>query len=435
MKRKLKKKYRILFILIILVIVVFLFLLNNKDKKNNETSTKTNNTIDYVSIISEKIDIDSNFIKWIDNNYKDSLKKLNGLLDNKEYDKNMWHEVTGYSYLVLNDLYNNKYSNMDNVKIIESNSPSTLSFTGDISLAEDMRVIKKYYSNNNINSILSEDMLNIMKDSDLLTINSEFTFSNRGSKLNGKLYTLRAKPENIKIFKEIGVDLVTLANNHVYDYGKDAFFDTLDTFDNNGITRVGAGHNLDEAMKPQYFIINGYKIGIVNASRAEKYRFTPGATNNSEGIFLCYDSENVLNLIKEIRNETDYIIAIYHYGKENYHELEEEQILLSRKSIDQGADVVVGHHAHTLQGVEMYNSKPIIYNLGNFLFNQNEIETALFKIILNDNGTMDYYMIPALQNNGYTDVLNGERKQKVINDINSWSINALIDENGKINIK
>ena len=175
--------------------------------------------------------------------------------------------------------------------------------------------------------------------------------------------------------------------------------------------------------------------GFLNASRAEKYKLTPGATDNSEGIFLCYNPTDMINRIKEVKENSDYVIAIIHFGWEDHHELEQEQISSAREYINAGADMVVGHHAHTLQGVEMYNDKPIIYNLGNFLFNQATVETALFQVQLHDDGTMDYYMIPALQKDCFTDLADDVLKQKIINDLNSWSQYAQIDENGKISKK
>ena len=271
-----------------------------------------------------------------------------------------------------------------------------------------------------------------MRSSDVMIANSEFTVSDRGNKLPNKMYTFRATPSRLAIYEEMGIDLVTLANNHVYDYGSIAFNDMLDAFLEYNIPHIGAGHNIEEAMMPYYFIVNGYKFAFVNANRSEKNIMTPGATENSEGVFRCYDSTDMINLIKNLRPNSDYVIAIIHYGRENSHELEDVQISSSKAYIDAGADVVVGHHAHVLQGIEFYNHKPIIYNLGNFLFNDEEIDTAIFKIILNDNGSLEYYMVPALQKNEYTDILIGFDKQRVIDDINSWSINAKVDEDGKI---
>ncbi len=429
-KKKLKRKYKIIIIIIILVILC-LVIFNRKDNSKDIVIDNTDIEEEVYKKINDK-DIDESFISWVNENYKGSLNKLDKLLNKNNYNKTMWHDITGNSYLVLRDLYDKKYNNMDNVKIMKSNSPSTLSFVGDVSLADNWFIAPKYDERGGIDGILSKDMLKIMRDSDLMVVNSEFTVSNRGTPLKNKQYTFRAKPERLPIYNEMGVDLVALANNHVYDYGRDAFLDMLDAFDKYKIPRVGAGRNLEEASKPYYFIINGYKIGILNATRAEKYIMTPGATKDDLGVFRCYDPTNMINQIKKIRNESDYVISIIHFGRENSHELEKEQVSSARKYIDAGSDMVVGHHAHTLQGVEIYKDKPIIYNLGNFLFNDLVVDTALFKVILDNSGTMEYYIVPALQKNEYTDIVTGKKKKQIIKDINSWSINAYLDENGKI---
>lgn len=435
MKRKLKKNVIIglvIFIIVIMILISMLLLFSKSNKNKKSNSVKK---IDLVSKISNKLkdeDIDTSFIKWVDTNYKGSLKKLDKLLDSKEYDKSMWHEATNNSYIVLNDLYNKAYDNMDNVKVLDSKDVSTISFVGDVSLADNWFIMPYYDSRGGINGVLGENMLKIMTDSDIMIANSEFTVSNRGTALPNKMYTFRAKPERLSIYNEMGVDMVTLANNHVYDYGLDAFNDMLDAFNEYKIPHIGAGHNIEEAKKPYYFIINGYKIAFVSATRAEKNIMTPGATSDSGGVFRCYDPTDMINLIKELRSSSDYVIPIIHFGRENSHELEEEQVSSAHAYIDAGADMVVGHHAHTLQGVEIYNDKPIIYNLGNFLFNNEAIDTALFKVNLNKDGSMEYYIVPALQKNSKTEVLEGDDKLRVINDINSWSINASLDEFGQI---
>lgn len=434
-KIKLKRKYRIVFSLI-LIIIISVFGLSVFTRKDNNNEDKKG--VNLVEVISDKLkdyNISSDFISYVNSNYKDSLSKLLKLLDKNTYDVSMWHKVTGNSYIVLNDLYNKKYETQDNVKIIKDGN-NILSFVGDISFADNWRIIPKYDERGKgINGVLSDDILKIMRDSSLMVANSEFTVSNRGTPIPSKLYTFRAKPERLPIYNEMGVDLVTLANNHVYDYGKDAFLDMLDAFNEYKIPYIGAGKNIDEAKKPYYFIINGYKFSFVNASRAEKYRLTPGAKDDSEGIFLCYDPTDMINLIKEEKKNSDYVITIIHFGKEDSHELEDEQVSSARNYIDAGSDAVIGHHAHTLQGVEIYNSKPIIYNLGNFLFNQATVDTAIFQMVLDDNGSFDYYMIPALQKDCFTDTASGDLKQRIINDLNSWSINAYISEDGKINKK
>lgn len=437
---KIRKWVKIVFplIAIILLGVGIFIIFNNKDKNSNnkEEPKEEIEEIDISKIVFDKInneEISMEFLLWVKDSFNGSLDKLNELLDSNQYDLSYWHKVTGYSYIVLKDLFNKKYDNMDNVKIMESNNPSTISIIGDVSLADNWYIMPKYDEREKgVLGILSESVTNTMTKSDLMVVNSEFTVSNRGSALNGKQYTFRAKPERLSIYHEMGVDLVTLANNHVYDFGRDAFLDMLDAFDKENIPRIGAGRNSEEARKPYYFIINGYKFAFVNATRAEKYIMTPEAGEDSPGVFRCYDPTNMVNLIKSVKEESDYVIAIIHFGKEGSHDLEDEQVSSAKKYIDAGASAVVGHHAHVLQGVEIYNEKPIMYNLGDFIFNANTEETAMFQIKLNDDGSMDYYILPALQKGCFTDFLKDEEKQKLIDKINSWSINAKVLEDGKI---
>lgn len=309
----------------------------------------------------------------------------------------------------------------------------TLTFTGDISLADNWHIAPKYDERGGITGILGDTMLETMKNSDFLVVNSEFTVSNRGTALPGKMYTFRAKPERLAIYHEMGVDLADLANNHVYDYGKEAFLDMLDAFDEYQIPHIGAGRNLEEARKPYFVTIGDYKFAFVAATRAEKNVMTPEATDTNPGTFWCYDPTAMIELIKNLKDQVDFVIPVIHFGRENSHELEKAQADSARAYIDAGAAMVVGHHAHNLQGVEIYNGKPIIYNLGNFLFNNLDTDTALFQVKMDQDGQMEYYILPALQTNYQTILLdNDTKKQQIIDDINSWSINAKLDETGKI---
>ena len=235
------KKY---ILIIVCLIIILILLILCKPKKIEK---KLDNNIDMVEVIYNKLkdnDIDYDFIKWINDNYDNALTKLDKLLENKEYDLNVWHEITGNSYIVLNDLYNHLYDNMDNVKIIKTNNNGTISFVGDVSLADNWFIAPKY-DEGGINRILSSDMLDIMRSSDVMIANSEFTVSDRGNKLPNKMYTFRATPSRLAIYEEMGIDLVTLANNHVYDYGSIAFNDMLDAFLEYNIPHIGAGHNIE----------------------------------------------------------------------------------------------------------------------------------------------------------------------------------------------
>ena len=426
---RIKNKVVIFLILVLMIVLAIFFLIEDKPKEKKVIKEPT---ISLKEQVLNKIpEEDSAFINWLDLNYKDSMKNILSLLKNNTYNKDMWHQVTGYSYIVLKDLYEKKYDSLNNVKILD-NKTNTISIVGDISLADNWKIMPKYDTVGNVSGILSDEVVDIMRKSDVMIANSEFTVSDRGTPMRGKQYTFRANPKRLSIYDEMGIDMVTLANNHVYDYGKDAFLDMLTAFEEKGLPHIGAGRNLEEAMKPYYFIIGGYKFAFVNATRAEKYVLTPGATETSEGVFRCYDPTNMINLIKELRPNNDYVVAIIHYGWEDHHELEQVQIDSSHMYIDAGADIVVGHHAHTLQGVEFYNHEPIIYNLGDFIFSNNTDDTVIFQMILQEDKNFIYKMIPGIHKNCYTSLHTGVEKQRVINNINSWSINAHLTEDGQI---
>lgn len=431
-----KKKNLIILIIILLLIALSVPIINKKYNQNNKKDRVNNTELLIQNILDLSVDtyLEESFLYWIKDNYGyDAIVKLNKIISENKYNDEVWHDITNNSYIVLKDLYLNKYNEMSNIIIIDKNDTSTLSFIGDVSLADNWYIAPKYDEREKgIYGILSEDIVDILKISDISVANSEFTVSDRGEKMPGKYYTFRASPKRLPIYKEMGIDLVTLANNHVYDFGSIAFNDMLKSLDEYSIPNIGAGHNINEAKEPYYFIINGYKIAFVNANRSEKIILTPGATDTNEGVFRCYDPTNFINLIKETKQESDFVIALIHWGREDSHSLEQVQIDTSKQYIDAGADIIIGTHAHVLQGIDFYNDKPIIYNLGDFIFNNETKDTGIFQIKLDNNGNMTYFFIPALQKDEYTSLLTGNEKQRVINDINSWSISAYINESGEI---
>ena len=442
-RRRLKKKIKLLFTLLaIILIILFLILLINSKPKNNKTKPIINNDKEYISnILSYKLDesLDESFLKWISTNYnKNLLSELNDYLKNNKYDYSIWHKLTGNSLIVLKDLYNKKYDNISNVSINkEKNNNITINFIGDVSLADNWYIAPKYDERNKkIYGILSEDIVKELTSSTLSVANSEFTVSNRGEKIPNKYYTFRAKPERLEIYNEMGIDLVTLANNHVYDFGKSAFLDMLEAFDKYKIPHIGAGKNTSEAQIPYYFIINGYKIAFVNANRSEKFILTPEATETEPGVLRCYDPTLFTELIKKTKKESDYVIALIHWGKEDHHELEQVQIDTSKQYIDAGADLIVGTHAHVLQGIDFYKDKAIIYNIGDFIFNNEDKDTMIYQLSIDNNGKMKHIIIPAHQKDEYTYLLQNEEKNKVINNIIKYSENKItITENGEVTLR
>lgn len=383
------------------------------------------------SIISYDRSLDSDFLKYINNNY--GSKVLDDILEvysNNNYSDNMWHDITGKSFKVLFDEYNNVYENNNKVKVLDNKNETIISFVGDVSLADNFDIMPYYDSRGKgVYGILDSSIVDIMKSSDIMVANNEFTVSNRGSKLN-KLYNFRAKPERLNIYKEMGVDLVSIANNHAYDYGEDAFLDTMKYLDEYGINYVGGGANIKEASDAFYYIANGYKISFLSSSRAEKNIVTPGATDTSSGIFRCYDNKLLLERIREEKEKSDFVVLLIHWGKEDSHDLEDVQTTTGKEYIDSGADLVIGSHAHVLQGMEIYNDKLIAYNLGDFIFNRETKDTGILSITINNDGNMKYKFVPCSQSNYKTSLLEGNNKINVINKMRDYSINTKFDDNG-----
>lgn len=386
------------------------------------------------NILSYELDetINNEFLTWISEEYTiEVLEQLENNLKLGTYTNQLWHELTGNSLIVLLDKYNNNTS--DRTQILElKNEEITISFVGDVSLADNWYIMPKYDERNKkVYGILSEEVVEIMTTSDIMVANNEFTISDRGEKMPGKYYTFKGSPERLSIYEEMGVDLVTLANNHIYDFGEVAFNDALDALEKYKIPYIGAGRNIEEAKRPYYYIIGGYKIAFVNATRAEKIILTPEATATTGGVLRCYDPTEFLNVISTAKKNSDYVIALVHWGKEDSTELEQVQLDTSKQYLDAGADIIIGSHAHTLQGIDFYNNKAIIYNLGDFIFNNETKDTGIFQLKIDEEGKFQYYFQPCLEKDEYTSLLSGEEKTRVLDKMRKLSPNITIEEDGQ----
>ena len=258
----------------------------------------------------------------------------------------------------------------------------TLGFAGDICLADN------YIPMQHLAAIGSEDIsdgidprfIEIMKGMDQMWINNEFVYSRRGEPLPTKMWTFCGDPDNVSYLKDLGVDIVGLANNHTFDFGEVSFLDTLETLEKAQIPYVGAGRDIEQAAAPVYLEADGFKIAYVAASRAEYTIYTPEAAETEPGILWCYDYTRFLESIKTAAENADYVIALPHWGVEHSTVLEDEQIYGAHALIDAGADAVIGAHPHILQGIEYYEGKPILYSLGNFWFDDYDIDTLVAEL-------------------------------------------------------
>ena len=210
---------------------------------------------------------------------------------------------------------------------------------------------------------LYNDILPLIKEADISITNLECPLIEDGTPIKKTGPNLKANTNSIEAIKFAGFNLVTLANNHMMDYGVDGLKSTINICNENNIGYIGAGYNINEAQKIKYFEIKNKKIAFINCCENEwstTFGEYPGCNPLNE--------IDIYNQIKEAKSNSDYIIVIIHGGHEMYEYPSPRMKKLYRWFIDLGADAVIGHHTHCFSGFEIYNEKPIVYSLGNFIF-------------------------------------------------------------------
>lgn len=344
--------------------------------------------------------------------------------------------------VTVNDKYADILSDPDymmenNIYAKEAADPGlvTITFAGDILFDDSYAVMARVVQNDgDITCGIDPDLISEMSSADIMMLNNEFPYSDRGEPLEEKKFTFRARTSAVSYLNELGVDIVSLANNHAYDYGETAFLDTMETLKNAGILYVGAGHNLQEARRPVCYIINDMKIAIVSATQIERLDNpdTKGATDSSAGVFRCWNGDNLIETVREARENNDFVIVYLHWGTENVTEIDWAQEKQAAEVAEAGADLIIGAHPHCLQQINVVNGVPVVYSLGNFWFSSKTLDTGMVKVTLNENGLQSCQFIPCLQSGSRTVLLQGEEKQRVLDFMQDISKGVHIDENGYV---
>lgn len=304
-----------------------------------------------------------------------------------------------------------------------------LVFTGDILLTG---YLLSQYDTNGIQGIAASDIVEEMNQADLTMVNEEFPFSDQGTAAEDKQFTFRIDPKRVNVFQDLGIDIVTLANNHVLDYGQEALVDTFKTLDGAGIQYVGAGRNGEEAKQRREFELNGKKVGILAASRVIPVpSWTAGA---SPGVFTTYDPTALVQEIKDAKETCDTVIVYVHWGIEKNEYPEDYQRELAKKYIDAGADVVIGAHPHVLQGIEYYNGKPIIYSLGNFIFGNQIPKTVMLKLEIEEDNSINVAVDACATDANYI-LKKASNAQEIYQYLTNISTNAVVDSVGVVKQK
>ncbi|MBQ5431068.1 MAG: CapA family protein [Lachnospiraceae bacterium] len=309
--------------------------------------------------------------------------------------------------------------------------PVTVAFTGDVLLSD---YVLDNYKSKGLDGVVTKDLRKVIKGYDILTVNNEFPYSTRGVKAADKQFTFRADPSYAKtITKKLGVDVATLANNHVLDYGKDALNDTFTALKDAGIPYTGAGATKEEAKGLVTVEKDGKTFGFLAASRV-----IPLASwdirNSQPGVFTCYDPSDLLEEIKKDKEKVDYLFVSVHWGQEHVTTLRDYETPLAHKIIDAGADAVIGAHPHVLQGMEFYNGKPVFYSLGNFIFNR-DIDRTVVAVATIDEENIQWKLLPAKAHGATTTLATDAEGQKTLQYMDELSETVTVDRDGNLSEK
>lgn len=304
----------------------------------------------------------------------------------------------------------------------------TLVFAGDIYLSS---YVQNNYNSNGIYGIVSELLLTEMQQADIAMGNQEFPFSVGGTKAPDKQFNFRVDPMYTKILAEMGIDVVGLANNHALDYGTEALNDTFTALETAGIAYVGAGADLTRAMQPCIIQAGQRSFGFLAASRVIP-EVGWNVENQQPGMLCTYDSTLLCQAIQEAKKQCDFLTVYVHWGIEKSNTPEEYQKQLAYKYIDAGADLVIGSHPHVLQGIEYYNGKPIVYSLGNYIFNQEIISTVLLKVRVSLQNEAILKIIPAYASDAKTQWMDSETEAELYQQIEEISFGVMVDADGTV---
>jgi len=313
-------------------------------------------------------------------------------------------------YLILAILFISAFSFLKNIFLLDTKINSlylqavvnqsfsrkinfiTLFFVGDIMLDRGVELeIKK-----NGNSDFKFPFLKIEKDlkeADILFGNLEGPISDKGQKV-GSIYSFRMDPKSIDGLLFAGFDILSVANNHMFDYSRVAMEDTFSRLEKAGIDYVGGGFSETEAYSPV--------VKEINPSTGTSSEPQPNSSPKAKIAFLAFndisapsweakgersgmallDKDKLEASIKNAKNQADLVVVSMHFGDEYKTSPTLRQKTMARFAIDSGADLVVGHHPHVIEPIEKYKEGYIAYSLGNFIFDQNFSEETMEGLIL-----------------------------------------------------
>jgi len=254
-------------------------------------------------------------------------------------------------------------------KTNDENKQTELIFVGDVMLSRyigEMMAQKKDYN------FPYEKIQPFLNEADSVFANLESPISSAG-KSAGNLYPFRADPQVVSGLKNAGFKVLSVANNHAFDYGQAAFFDTLNNLKTADLEYTGGGLDFNEAHNGAYQEINGTKITYLAYTDLLPKSL---AANDKQGGFAYLDLKQMIKDIQAAKDKSDLVVVSFHWGREYETKHNSHQEEIAKAAIEAGASLIIGHHPHVVQDIVEYKGVTIAYSLGNFVFDQNFSEAT-----------------------------------------------------------
>ena len=265
------------------------------------------------------------------------------------------------------------------------------------------------FESGKMNSLLGEDLKSLIVSSDYRIFNLEVPLTDKASPIDKNGPCLIASSNSINGYVDINVSFLTLANNHILDQGLQGLESTCKALEENDIPYVGVGQTPDEAAEPYIFECDGKKIGVYACAEHE-FSIVSNKSAGANPFDPLESPDHVANL----KAQCDFVIVLYHGGKEHYRYPSPNLQKVCRKLVEKGADLVICQHSHCIGCEEKYLNGTIVYGQGNFLFDHSESEfwqTSLL-VSVGDNFQIDY--IPLVKRGNGVRLAEGDKAQEIL---------------------
>lgn len=273
--------------------------------------------------------------------------------------------------------------------VVVTAEPVVIHAVGDIMLAGSGEKIYRKYGYDYPFAATRE----ILQQGDIVIGNLESPLASSGIEFTDKKFRFKVDPQAALALKKAGFTHLSLANNHILDFGVAGLQETLAALAANSIISAGAGQNLTAARKAGITAIHGVKVAFLSYSLTYPEEFFAGkeTAGTAPGYAALFTAD-----IAAAKKQADCVIVAFHWGGEGLDKPKAYQIIAAHRAIDAGADIIIGHHPHTLQGVEYYGKGVIFYSLGNYAFGSysRSSEISMIARITFDAGIREVEIIP-----------------------------------------